>query len=222
MRNRLNRVRTMAVALVLLTPVYVAGQGRGGAVHPVKTTHGPTARTQGPSTTARGTSKTAHGPSATHGKPKATTTTTTARTHGKARTTTASTSTSGSGTTTGTIPNPIAQKIGAKPQLSSKVTKMLPPGMTLQTASAGFKNQGQFIAALHVSQNLNIPFKDLKAAMLGTTPSPTTPGGSPTTGTTSGPMSLGQAIKKLRPSADAGAEAAHAETQTSNDVGTRR
>jgi hypothetical protein len=108
--------------------------------------------------------------------------------------------------------------------------------MTLDRASAGFKNQGQFIAALHVSQNLNIPFSDLKAVMLGTTPKPTTPttagttptattpGTTPTTTTTttSSPMSLGQAIKKLRPSADATAEASHAETQASTDVGIRR
>jgi hypothetical protein len=155
------------------------------------------------------------------GKTQVTTTTTNTRTHGKTHTTEAST-TSGTGTTTTTRPNPIAQKIGAKPQLSSKITKMLPAGMTLDRASAGFKNQGQFIAALHVSQNLNIPFRDLKAAMLGTTPRPTTPGGTPTTTTTTSPMSLGQAIKKLRPSADATVEATHAETQTSTDVGTRR
>ena len=36
-----------------------------------------------------------------------------------------------------------------------------------QRASSGFRNQGQFIAAVHVSQNLGIPFADLRATMLG-------------------------------------------------------
>jgi hypothetical protein len=111
--------------------------------------------------------------------------------------------------------------------------------MTLNQASEGFKNQGQFIAALHVSQNLNIPFKDLKAAMLGTpatTPGSTTPAGTTPTGTTptgttptgtaptgttpttSAPMSLGQAIHKLRPSANSTTEAQHAQTQAATDL----
>ena len=54
--------------------------------------------------------------------------------------------------------------------------------MTLQTASAGFKNQGLFIAALHVSHNLNIPFDQLKAKLTGP-----------------GAESLGKAIHDLRP-----------------------
>jgi hypothetical protein len=49
-------------------------------------------------------------------------------------------------------------------------------------AESGFKNHGQFIAALHVSKNLNIPFDQLKAKM-----------------TSSLPMSLGRAIHALQP-----------------------
>lgn len=70
-------------------------------------------------------------------------------------------------TTTLTPLNPIAAKIASKPNLSSKLTAMLPIDpltgrtMTLNTASLGFKNQGQFVAALHVSQNLGIPFTEL-------------------------------------------------------------
>jgi hypothetical protein len=37
--------------------------------------------------------------------------------------------------------------------------------MTLDAASTGFKNQGQFIAALHVSHNLGIPLP-LKSDMV--------------------------------------------------------
>jgi hypothetical protein len=49
-------------------------------------------------------------------------------------------------------------------------------------AASGFKNRGQFIAALHVSHNLNIPFDQLKADMTGTDHD-----------------SLGHAIHELRP-----------------------
>jgi hypothetical protein len=58
--------------------------------------------------------------------------------------------------------------------------------MSLQTAATGFHNEGQFIAALHVAHNLNIPFAQLKAEMTG-----------------SDHDSLGQAIHDLRPNANA-------------------
>ena len=54
--------------------------------------------------------------------------------------------------------------------------------MNVSDASRGFKNWGQFVAAAHVSRNLNIPFTSLKAKMIGTPP-----------------MSLGQAIQALKP-----------------------
>jgi len=93
---------------------------------------------------------------------------------------------------------------------------MLPANMTLNTASAGFRNQGQFIAAVHVSQNLGIPFADLRAAMLGLP----RPGTTPAPNTTLTPLSLGQAIKQLRPQANAPTEASHAETQARADLST--
>jgi hypothetical protein len=66
--------------------------------------------------------------------------------------------------------------------LANRLQPLLPAGETLQAAAAGFKNQGQFIAALHVSHNLNLPFDQLKAEMTG-----------------SERDSLGQAIHDLRP-----------------------
>jgi hypothetical protein len=66
---------------------------------------------------------------------------------------------------------------------------MLPGDLTVQDARTGFKNWGQFVAAVHVSNNLGIPFADLKAKMTGITP------GTDLRGT---PMSLGQAIQDLR------------------------
>lgn len=37
--------------------------------------------------------------------------------------------------------------------------------MTLATAATGFRNEGQFVAALLVAKNLNIPFIELKDRM---------------------------------------------------------
>ena len=128
------------------------------------------------------------------------------------------------GTTPPTPPlNPIAQKIQSNHGLQPKMSALLPTGMTLNQASLGFKNQGQFIAALHVSRNLGIPFADLKTAMTGIRPTTTTgtPGGTTTgtsTPTSQTTMSLGQAIKKLRPSANAASATATAEHQATVDA----
>jgi hypothetical protein len=102
---------------------------------------------------------------------------------------------------TTTTLNPIAQKISMHPQLASKVTSLLPSGTTLNRASVGFKNQGQFIAALHVSHNLGIPFSKLKTDMTGAKH-----------------LSLGQSIQDLKPSAKATTAVHHAETQADDDV----
>ena len=145
----------------------------------------------------------------THGNPHTTTapsspsSTTTTKTTSPTTTTTSTTG----GTTTTTTPktttlNPIAAKISSHPQLSSRLTAMLPTGMTLNQASAGFKNQGQFIAALHVSKNLNIPFKDLRTQMV------------------TDHKSLGQSIQKLRTTADADGAVKTAQHEADDDVKT--
>jgi hypothetical protein len=181
------------------------------------------------------------GPKAT--KPsKVTTTTTTTRTTGKptstgksakapstTTTTTTTTTTKAAkhgGTTTTTTPtsdtttlNPIAAKIASKPNLNAKLTAMLPidpmtgKTMTLDKASLGFKNQGQFIAALHVSENLGIPFTQLKSNMVTVTPGAP---GEPPTATQTG--SLGQAIQKSKAMADVPVEVQRAELQASADL----
>src|SRR5579871_5130967 len=51
--------------------------------------------------------------------------------------------------------------------LAARLQNMLPAGEQLTTAATGFKNQGQFIAALHASQNLKISFDTLKTEMTG-------------------------------------------------------
>jgi hypothetical protein len=76
----------------------------------------------------------------------------------------------------------IAANISKNPHLQARVQTMLPPNMTIEQAASGFRNQGQFIAALEASKNENIPFVDLKREMTG-----------------DNPLGLGQAIQKLRP-----------------------
>jgi hypothetical protein len=83
--------------------------------------------------------------------------------------------------------------------LSALLAKQNPPITDLQAASMGFKNLGQFVSAVHVSNNLNIPFATLKTEILKD-------------------GSLGKAIKTLRPDADAKAEAKTAKKQTDEDV----
>jgi len=96
--------------------------------------------------------------------------------------------------------NPIAAKIAAKPQLNAKISAMLPKDLSLDRASSGFKNQGQFIAALHVSKNLGISFKDLKNDM------------------TRKNMSLGRSIQDLKKSAASKTEAKKGETEANEDL----
>ena len=152
-----------------------------------------TGSTSSPTLTST-SSRPAHAPKTT-GQPAAA---------GKSAHSTKSGSTSSSSTTpTGpsTRLNPIAAKIASKPQLDAKVTAMLPKGMTLNQASKGFKNQGQFIAALHVSQNLGCDcFRQIKTDM------------------TRKNMSLGQAIQDVKRTANTTVEVHRAETEADHDV----
>jgi hypothetical protein len=98
-------------------------------------------------------------------------------------------------------------RIEQNDKLKAKLTGLLPPNTDLKTAADGFKNQGQFIAALHVSKNLNIPFADLKTKMTGTNPE-----------------SLGKAIHDLKPTlpeSDANKEADKALEQAKEDQKTK-
>jgi len=94
--------------------------------------------------------------------------------------------------------NPVIAKLAA----GKTVYGLINTGdLSLANARSGFRNDGQFVAALHASRNLNIPFVTLKDAMTG-----------------SNPVSLGQAIHVLRPSVDATAEANRAEMQATSDL----
>jgi hypothetical protein len=82
----------------------------------------------------------------------------------------------------------------------SKIQAMLPSGMTVDQAATGFRNQGQFIAALHASQNLGVPFADLKKQMVDNH------------------LSLGQSIHTMNHSVDSTGAATQAEKQATIDI----
>lgn len=95
----------------------------------------------------------------------------------------------------------IAAKLAKNTQLASKLQSLLPPGTNLTTASQGFKNLGQFVAAVHVASNLGIPFDQLKAKLTGPNAE-----------------SLGKAIQELKPGVDAKAALKQAEKQAKLDL----
>jgi hypothetical protein len=84
-------------------------------------------------------------------------------------------------------------------KLSSNLQGLLPTDTNIQDAANGFDHLGQFVAAVHVSHNLDIPFDDVKGEMMN---------GS----------SLGEAIHKLKPNVDARQEAITANQQALDDM----
>jgi hypothetical protein len=109
-------------------------------------------------------------------------------------TTTAAATTPPATTTTATLTlTPVQEKLKKNTNLAAKLTSRLPEGTDLMLASAGFRNLGQFVAAVNVSNNLKIPFTALKTKMV-----------------TDG-LSLGQAIQALRPTTSATIEVQRAE-----------
>jgi len=166
------------------------------------TTHGPATH----STTSHGSTQggSSHG-STTHGNSAHATTPTThgsaAKSSGAGHTTTSARGTDKTSTSTGGTPRgtteltPVQQKLVKNTNLASKLQSRLPAGTTVQDAAAGFRNLGQFVAAVNVSHNLNIPFNKLKTDMVTKN------------------MSLGQSIQQLKPSSSGTVEAQHAESE---------
>jgi hypothetical protein len=220
MRFSATFLSVVAATSLTLTPVFA---NAGPAGKPQKsgkpatigrpTTSGKPTTTAKPTKSPSGKPPTSVKPAKpTSGKPAATTSHMTKS--GSKSASTHTRSTSGS-----TTLNPIAEKIASKPNLSKKLSALLPidsltgKTMTLDTASLGFKNQGQFIAALHVSQNLGIPFTELKSHMVTLTPG--APGEQPTATQTG---SLGQAIQRSKATANVTTEIQKAEMQAAVDL----
>jgi hypothetical protein len=106
---------------------------------------------------------------------------------------------SGKASSSGT--NTVSDKLSDNTKLASKLSSLLPQGTNLQTAAQGFKNLGQFVAAVHVSHNLGIPFDQLKAQMIGPPKE-----------------SLGKAIHALKPDANSKTETKTANKQAKQDI----
>jgi hypothetical protein len=77
--------------------------------------------------------------------------------------------------------NKAQQLLAKNDNLRNKCQSRLPAGTDVNAAAAGFKNLGQFVAAVNVSHNLGLDFTALKGLMTG-----------------DHPLSLGQSIQRLR------------------------
>jgi hypothetical protein len=95
----------------------------------------------------------------------------------------------------------ISDHLSSQSKLASKLQSLLPTGTDLKAASSGFKNLGQFVAAVHVSHNLGLPFDQLKAKMTG-----------------NHAESLGKAIQDLKPDANVKTETKKANKQADDDM----
>jgi hypothetical protein len=84
---------------------------------------------------------------------------------------------------------------------NTRLAALVPAGLTPEDACRGFKDLNECSATLHVAQNLNIPFADLKDRV------------------TSG-QSLATSIHALKPKADSKREAQRAEEQAREDLRT--
>ena len=201
-------------------PAAAQGRGKGQANRPEtagakggpKGDHAKPTTAKGPKTTT----STATTTTKTHGRgPKSTTQT--ADVSGKAKgnphkTTTTTTVVSN---VTPTTPTTVHVK---NPKLEARLLGLLglPADTPITDVSGGFKNWGQFVAAVHVSENLGLDFNALKAAMTGI------PAGSPAgTPPSTQPMSLGQAIQSVGGSTISGTtaqtEAKKAEIEANED-----
>jgi hypothetical protein len=89
----------------------------------------------------------------------------------------------------------VQQKLQQNTNLANKLETRLPKGTDLMTAAEGFRNLGQFVAAVNVSNNLGIDFVNLKTSMVDDG------------------LSLGKAIQTWKPTANSTHEASLAESQ---------
>jgi hypothetical protein len=96
------------------------------------------------------------------------------------------------------------QQLSQSPLVIARIRPLLPRGVDPNLAASGFGDLGEFISTLHVSDNLDIPFEELKVRVTG-------PDG----------RSLGDAIRELRPKADPGVEIRRATEQARKDQAKR-
>jgi hypothetical protein len=91
--------------------------------------------------------------------------------------------------------SPVQQKLQQNASLAGMVSGRLPAGADLMTVSAGFRDLGEFVATVNASNNLGIPFPQLKRRMVNDG------------------MSLGLAIQDVRPTSRYWSESRRAEDE---------
>jgi predicted component of type VI protein secretion system len=182
---KLYRLFTVTAAAVALTST-ASAQGKSASAP--KAPHVTTSAPKAGGTTTHGP-KAGTSAGASQASTKKPASTTASASHGKSGKHASSSTTEGTSTTsTGTTatadappPNHVALKISNNPAQLAKIQPQLDAlGLTLDEATKGFRNQGQFIAALNASTNRGIDFVALQEAM-----------------TVEG-LSLGQAAKKIQ------------------------
>lgn len=191
-----------ATALMFSGSAYAMQRGHGGgkpttspsAGHGPSTTHGQSG-SHGPATKPAGGGST-HGSGAatTHGSGGGNTHASGASGKTAKSTTTTTTTTTPTVTSTATL-TPVQQKLQKNTNLADKLSSRLPAGTDLMIASEGFKNLGQFVAAVNVSNNLGLEFTDLRTRMVDEG------------------MSLGQAIQDVKKTANVETEVRRAEQE---------
>ena len=194
-----------STALIVSGPAYAQhGHTPATTAHGQSTTHGNSgSTTHGSSgaTTHGSSASTTHGASNTHasggGNPHSTGTSTTTKS-GTTATGTSPTTTTGTGTTV-TL-TPVQQKLQKNTNLADKLRTRLPANTDLMDAAKGFRNLGQFVAAVNVSNNLGLDFTQLKTRMVDDG------------------MSLGQAIQKEKKTVDIDTEVHRAETEADSMI----
>ena len=80
-------------------------------------------------------------------------------------TTSTTSTTSGDGETPVTLTK-VQERLQKNTKLAERLEGRLPKGADLMEAADGFKNLGQFVAAVNVSSNLGLDFEKLKTAMV--------------------------------------------------------
>lgn len=216
--NRFIFALAASIPLVVCGPAY-AQRGHGPSTSP--TTHGQsTTHGSSGSTTHGNSAATTHGQSGSHGP--ATKPTSGATTHGsgnthasgggnphsttgtsantKSGTTATGTSTTTSGTGSTVTLTPVQQKLQKNTNLADKLRTRLPANTDLMDAAKGFRNLGQFVAAVNVSNNLGLDFTQLKTRMVDDG------------------MSLGQAIQKEKKVTDVDTEVHRAEIEADSMI----
>lgn len=201
-------------ALIISAPAFAQHGHGGGKPATTPTAHAPSTTHGSSGSTPHGSSgATTHGSSGSHGP--ATKPTSSASSHGSSTTHGSGGdkhSTGGTSTTTGksaatatstpptetgstTTLTPVQQKLQQNTNLADKLRSRLPSNTNVMDAAEGFRNLGQFVAAVNVSNNLGLDFTQLKTRMVDDG------------------MSLGQAIQDVKKIPDVETQVRRAETE---------